>query len=147
METITQSKGIKIAAMIVRYLMGLIFFIGGLNGFLNFIPVPPLEGDTLTYMPGLSVTRYFFPMLKFFEIIAGVFLLSGFYVPLVLAILVPITLNIFMLHAAMALEGMPLSIFVLGGNILLAWTYRENFKVFLLENSNYCCFHKEEIQK
>lgn len=128
METTTQSKEIKITAAVVRYLMGLLFFVFGLNGFLNFMPAPPLEGDMLTYMTGLMATGYFLPMLKLFEILAGIFLLSGFYVPLALVILAPINLNIFMLHAALAPEGMPMAIFVLGGNIFLAWVYRENFK-------------------
>lgn len=128
METTNQSKGLKITAAVVRYLLGLIFFVFGLNGFLNFIPTPPMEGGMLTYMTGLMATGYFLPMLKFFEVISGVLLLSGFYVPLALTILAPINLNIFLLHVMLAPEGLPMAIFVLGANIFLVWVYRENFK-------------------
>ena len=128
METTTQSKGIRITAMIVRYLLGLIFFVFGLNGFFNFMPAPPMEGDMLTYVNGIIATGYFMPMLKTLQVATGLMLLSGFFVPLALAILAPITLNIFLLHAAIAPEGMPIAIFVLAANVFLIWYYRENFK-------------------
>jgi hypothetical protein len=35
---------IPLPAMISRYLLGLIFFVFGLNGFLDFIPQPPMAG-------------------------------------------------------------------------------------------------------
>lgn len=122
------SKGIKVGATVVRYLMGLIFLVFGLNGFLNFIPTPPMEGALGTFMGGLAASGYFFPLLKSTEIIAGVLLLSGFYVPLAIAVLGPITLNIFFVHAAMEPSGLPIAIFVFLGNLFLAYAYRENFK-------------------
>lgn len=128
METITQPKGIKIAAAVVRYLLGLMFFVFGLNGFLNFMPMPPMQGDMLTYMNGMIASGYFLPFLKVCQVLVGVLLLSGFYVPLALAILGPMSLNIFLLHLAIDRAGMPMAIFVLAANIFLAWIYRENFK-------------------
>ena len=121
------TKSVRIAATVVRYLMGLIFFVFGLNGFLNFIPQPPMEGDLGTFMGGLAVSGYFFPLLKATEVIAGALLLSGFYVPLAIAVLGPITLNIFFVHAIMEPSGMPIAIFVLLGNLFLAYAYRGNF--------------------
>jgi putative oxidoreductase len=128
METTNQSKTIRIASTAVRYLLGLVFFVFGLNGFLNFIPAPPPEGNMATFMTGFMASTYFFPLLKLCETVAGALLLSGFYVPLALAILGPITLNIFMTHAFMAPSGLPVAVFVLVGNIFLAWVYKENFK-------------------
>jgi putative oxidoreductase len=128
MTTTNKSKAINIAATVVRYLMGLIFLVFGLNGFLNFISTPPMEGPMLTYMTGMMASVYFIPMLKSFEILAGVLLLSGFYVPLAIAILGPITLNIFLVHASISPEGLPMGTFVLAGNLFLAWYYKENFK-------------------
>ena len=126
---ITQnSKMVKKAATIVRYLLGLIFLVFGLNGFLNFIPSPPMDGDLGTFMAGLMASGYFFPLLKGTEVIAGLMLLSGFYVPLAIAVLGPITLNIFFVHVAMEPSGLPIAIFVLLGNLFLAYAYRENFK-------------------
>lgn len=123
----TENKSVRIAATVIRYLMGLIFFVFGLNGFLNFIPQPPMEGDLGIFMGGLVASGYFFPLLKATEVVAGVLLLSGFYVPLAIAVLGPITLNIFFVHAAMEPSGLPIAIFVFLGNIFLAYAYKANF--------------------
>ncbi|MEO9484247.1 MAG: DoxX family membrane protein [Ekhidna sp.] len=124
----TENKSLRIAATVVRYLMGLIFLVFGLNGFLNFLPPPPMEGDLVTFMGGLMASGYFFPLLKATEVLAGVLLLSGFYVPLAIAVLGPITLNIFFVHASMEPSGLPIAIFVFLANLFLAYAYKENFK-------------------
>ncbi len=122
------SKGLRIAATVVRYLLGLIFLVFGLNGFLGFIPTPEMSGAAGAFMGGLVGTGYFFPMLKVFEILAAVFLLTGMYTSLGIAILGPITLNIFMFHATLAQDGLVMGVFVFFGNIFLAWAHKENFK-------------------
>ncbi len=85
----------------VRVLLGLIYFVFGLNGFLNFIPTPPMEGPVLSFMSALMATGYFFPVLKGTEVIAGAMLLTGIAAPLSLVILAPITIQIFLFHAVM----------------------------------------------
>ncbi len=129
MSAITDSfsKPLRITATVVRYLLGIIFLVFGLNGFLNFIPQPPMEGDPATFMGGLMVAGYFFPLLKGVETLCGVLLLSGFYVPLAIAVLGPITLNIFLVHTFL-LPPNPVSILVFVGNIFLAVAYKEHFK-------------------
>ncbi len=126
--TTENTKSVRVASTVIRYLMGLIFLVFGLNGFFNFLPTPPMEGDLGTFMGGLAASGYFFPLLKGLEVVAGVLLLSGFYVPLALAILGPITLNIFFVHATMEPSGLPIAIFVFVGNIFLAYANRESFK-------------------
>ncbi len=122
------SKGMRIAATVVRYLLGLIFLVFGLNGFLNFIPMGEMSPGAMAMMGGLAGSGYFFPMLKILEILSGVLLLTGMYVPLAIAILGPITLNIFMFHAVLEPGGLPVAIVVFGGNILLAVANKESFK-------------------
>ena len=68
------SKGLKIAAMVVRYLLGLIFLIFGLNGFLQFLPMPEMSGAAGAYMGGLAGSGYFFPLLKGLEVVSAVLL-------------------------------------------------------------------------
>lgn len=86
--------------LVVRLVFGLIFVIFGLNGFFNFIPMPTdIPQDMMTFSTGLMVSKYFFPLLKGTEVICGLFLVSGFFVPLALVILAPIVLNIFLVHA------------------------------------------------
>jgi putative oxidoreductase len=97
--------------LIARLLLGLIFFVFGLNGFLNFIPVPPNMPERLTtFMGGLMASGYFFPFLKGTEVICGLLLLIGAFVPLALVVLAPIVLNIFLVHAFMAPSGLPLAV-------------------------------------
>lgn len=60
-----------------RYLLGTIYFVFGLNGFLQFIPMPPLPEAAGSLMGALAATGYFFPFLKGVEVISGLLLLSG----------------------------------------------------------------------
>jgi uncharacterized membrane protein YphA (DoxX/SURF4 family) len=83
-----------------RILLGLIFFVFGLNGFLNFIPAPPqMPEAAMGFIKGMMSASYFFPVLKGTEVICGLLLLIGFYAPLALIILAPITLQIFLFHS------------------------------------------------
>ena len=93
-----------------RILLGLIFTVFGLNGFFNFIPMPPPEGAAAAYLGGLAASGYFFPVLKITEIISGLLLLSGRFVPLALLFLAPIVVQIFLMHAFLAPSGLPLAI-------------------------------------
>jgi len=84
--------------LIVRILLGLIFFVMDLNGFFHFIPQPPMGEEAAKFMMGLASSGYFFPFLKTFETISGALLLAGIYVPLALIILSPIVINKFLFH-------------------------------------------------
>jgi hypothetical protein len=115
-----------------RLLLGLVFFVFGLNGFLHFIPQPPPpEGPMLNFVMGLLGTGYFFPLLKGTEVLAGLLLLSNRFVPLALAVLAPIVVNIVAVHAFLAPAGLPLALLVLVLELFLAWSYREVFAPML----------------
>ena len=101
----------KVATLIARILMGLVFVGAGVSFF--FSTPPPMEGPIGDFMKGLMATHYFFYLLKFTEIACGVMLLAGRFVPLALVVLAPIILNIFLVHAFMMPQGLPLAI-VLG---------------------------------
>jgi uncharacterized membrane protein YphA (DoxX/SURF4 family) len=98
----------KKAPLIARILLGLMFFVFGLNGFLNFIPAPPVPENIQPFMNGLLSTHYFFPVLKGTETLCGAFLLSGAFVPLALIVLAPIIIQITLFHAFMEPSGLPL---------------------------------------
>ena len=84
---------------IARILLGLIFFVFGLNGFLNFIPTPPAFPVLAKgFIDGMLSTGYFFPVLKGTETICGLLLLTGIAAPVALVILAPITLQIVLFH-------------------------------------------------
>src|SRR4029077_15633425 len=99
------------ASVIARYLTGLIFLVMGLNGFLNFIPLPPPGGIAGQFMGVLYVSHYLWVIFGF-QVIAGVLLLLNRYVPLAVAMLAPVIVNILTFHALMAPSGLPLALSV-----------------------------------
>src|SRR5712672_4133217 len=101
----------KTASTIARYLAGLIFLVFGLNGFLNFIPLPPPEGVAAQFMGALATSHYLWIIFAF-QVIPAVLLLTNRYVPLALALLAPVIVNILVFHALMAPSGLPLALFV-----------------------------------
>ena len=101
----------KTVSVIARYLAGVIFLVFGLNGFLHFIPFPPPTGVAAQFMGALYVSHYLWVIFAF-QLVAGVLLLVNRYVPLALAILAPVIVNIFCFHALMAPSGLPRAFFV-----------------------------------
>lgn len=119
------------APAVARVLLGLVFFVFGLNGFLNFIAQPPPPPEAGAFLGGLAGAGYFFPLLKATEVLAGLALLSNRFVPLALAVLAPIIVNIVAFHAVLAPAGMAVPIVVLALEIYLAWSYRAVFRPML----------------
>jgi len=101
----------KTVSVIARYLAGMIFLVTGLNGFPNFIPLPPPGGIAGQFMGALYVSHYLWVIFAF-QVIAGVLLLVNRYVPLAVAVLAPVLVNILTFHALMAPSGLPLALFV-----------------------------------
>jgi putative oxidoreductase len=96
---------------IAQYLAGVIFLVFGLNGFLNFIPLPPPGGIAGQFMGALYASHYLMVIFAF-QVIAAMLLLVNRYVPLAVAVLAPVIVNILSFHALMAPSGLPLALFV-----------------------------------
>ena len=101
----------KTASTIARYLAGVIFLVFGLNGFLHFIPLPPPSGVAGQFMGALFVSHYL-TLIFALQVIGAVLLLANRFVPLALALLAPVIVNILSFHALMAPSGLPLALFV-----------------------------------
>ena len=101
----------KILNNISRFLLGLIFLVFGLNGFLHFIPMPPPSGVAGQFLGALFVTKYLVFVFAI-QLIGGILLLINRYVPLALTILAPIIVNILLFHGLMNPEGLGLALFV-----------------------------------
>ena len=108
----------------VRILLGLIFVVFGLNGFLHFLPQPQLPDAAKSFFGGLAATGYMLPLLFAAQVLGGVLLLLGM-VPLGLLILAPVIVNIIGFHIFLAPDGLPLAIVVAVLALFLAWTHRE----------------------
>jgi putative oxidoreductase len=99
--------------LVARMLLGLVFLFGSVTFFLNLIPPPADMPERLkTFNEGLMASGYFFNLLKATELICGLMLVTGFFVPLALVVLAPISLNIFLVHAILAPEGLPLAVII-----------------------------------
>lgn len=116
-----------------QILLGLIYFVFGLNGFLNFIPVPPPPEGALAFMGGLASTGYFFPFLKATEVLGGIALLSNRFVGLASIVLAPITLNIFLYHAILTpgLSNSVLPVIMIVLSLIVAYSHKEKFSGIL----------------
>ena len=121
----------KIAVIIIRILMGLIFVASAIVVLFKLVPVPPLEGDVKTFNEGIAAAGYFMPVLKSIELMCGLALIAGRFVPLATIVLFPIVVNIFLFHAFMAPEGLPVAIFLLAGNLFLAYSNRKKYAPIL----------------
>jgi putative oxidoreductase len=100
----------KIATVVARVLLGLLFLIFGLNGFLHFIPMHPPTGQQAgQYFTVLFVSHYLVPVF-FLEVVGGALLLANRFVPLALILLGPVIVNILLFHSLMAPEGLPLAV-------------------------------------
>jgi putative oxidoreductase len=99
----------KITTVIARLLLGLIFLLFGLNGFLHFLPAPPLPAGTAGQFVGALFVSHYLVVVFLFQLSSAVLLLSNRYVPLALTLLAPIIVNILLFHALMAPSGLALA--------------------------------------
>lgn len=116
---------------ITRVVLGLAFFVFGLNGFLHFLPQPPMSGPPADFAGALFATGYMFPLIKGTEVVASLLLLSNRYVPLALAVLAPVLVNIVAFHAFLAPAGLALPIVLLALELYLARSYKDAFAPML----------------
>ena len=118
----------SIFVVTARIVLGLIYSVFGLNFFLHFLPNPPSSGGPAeNFTSGLFQSGYFFPFLKGAEVILGGLLLAGTFVPLVLVILMPISLNILLFHVFLT-DNAIMSVVIIALQLYLAWAYRDYYK-------------------
>jgi uncharacterized membrane protein YphA (DoxX/SURF4 family) len=111
-----------------RILMGLMFLVFGLNGFLHFIPTPKTMPEGVTaFLGGLSATGYMFPLIFGTQALVGALLLANRFVPLALALIAPVIVNIVAFHAFLDRSGAVMAGVVLGLELYLAWAYRKAY--------------------
>jgi len=123
----------KIITVIARFLLGLIFLVFGLNGFLHFIPSPPLTGTVGQFVGALFVSHYLV-VVFLLQLIAAILLLINRYVPLALTLLAPIIVNILLIHTLMAPSGLPLALIVTVLWILVFVSVRSAFAGLLRQH-------------
>ena len=117
----------KVVTIIARILMGLMFVVFGANGFLQFIPVkelpPGMAGQFLT----IFFQSHWVWVVSAVQLVGGLLLLVNRYVPLALALLGPVIVNILTYHALLFHSGAQPAIVVTLCWLILFYRYRANF--------------------
>ncbi len=124
----------KIAIIIARMLLGLTFFIFGLNGFFHFIPAPPMHGPAGTFA-GVMASSHYFLFVAAVQVIVGVLLLINRFVPMALALLAPVLANILVFHITMQPKGLPPGIFATILWAFFAWSFRAYFAPLFVQKA------------
>ena len=100
----------KIAAIIVRILMGLMFLFSSIVVLFKIAPQPELTGAVKTFMSGVEASVYLLPLIKITELVCGLAFLMGRFVPLATVMIFPVTLNILLFHIFVDQKGLPVAI-------------------------------------
>jgi putative oxidoreductase len=125
----------KIAVLIARILLGLVFLVFGLNDFFHFIPMQPMPGDA-GVLAMLLYSHGWFLFHGILYVIAGVLLLVGRYVPVALVILGPILVNILVFHLTLQPGGIGMGLFCTLLELFLIWAYWPAFEGIFTEKMN-----------
>jgi uncharacterized membrane protein YphA (DoxX/SURF4 family) len=125
----------KIVVLIARILLGLVFFVFGLNGFLKFIPIGQLPSGLAGQFLSVLFQSHFVLFISFFQVVGGALLLVNRYVPLALALLAPVIANILAYHSLMDHPGIGLAIVVAILWGILAYRYRQSFASLFVQKA------------
>jgi uncharacterized membrane protein YphA (DoxX/SURF4 family) len=119
--------------LIARILLGLIFLVFGLNGFLHFIPQPKdgMPQAAMEFFGALMKTTYMIPLIFGTQTLGGALLLLNRFVPLALVLLAPVIVNIVLFHLFLAPSGIPMAAVVLGLELFLACRHWSAYRAVL----------------
>lgn len=125
----------KIVSTIARFLLGLIFVVFGLNGILQFIPMPPPTGVAGQFVGALFLSHFLF-VIMLVQILGGILLIANRFVPLGLTLLGPVIVNIFFFHALMDPSNLPRAAVVIILWLLVAYSVRSAFAGVIQQRVN-----------
>lgn len=117
----------KILTIIARVLLGLMFAVFGSNVFLHFIPMPPLPATLAGDFSKALMQSHYVYVIGLLQVLGGLLLLIGRYVPLGLTLLGPVIVNILLFHIFLDPKGLAIAILVSVLALFLLWRYRSNF--------------------
>ncbi len=117
----------KIAVIIVRILVGLMFLFSSVVVLFNLVPPQPLKGNVKVFMDGVIVSAYLLPLIKVTELVCAIAFITGRFVTLATVVIFPVMVNIVFFHAFLEPAGLPLVIALLIGVLFLAYANRKNY--------------------
>lgn len=118
----------KIAVIVVRTLIGLLFLFASVTYFFNLAPAPPeLTGSAKIFMEGIAASVYILPIAKTIELVCSLAFISGRFVAPAVVLIFPIAVNILMIHLLLMPDGLPIALLLFAGILFLAYAYRKNY--------------------
>ncbi len=117
----------KIISLIPRILLGLVFGVMPWLAILHKAPAQPMPPEALAFVGALMKSGYMMPLVWGTEIVAGVLILVGVFVPFALVLLAPVLVNIMLFHAFLAPSGNLLAIVLCLLALIVAWQHRRAF--------------------
>ncbi|MFA9187539.1 DoxX family membrane protein [Flavobacterium sp. FBOR7N2.3] len=118
----------KIATLIVRSLLGILFLFTSVSYFLHLNPEPASTGDFKAFQVGLVASTYLIPLAKSIELLCGLSFVTGKFTTLANIIIFPVIINILLINYFLTPENLPLAIGVFLANIFLIYSHWENYK-------------------
>lgn len=122
----------KIAVIIVRVLMGLLFLFASIVVLFKLVPQPELAGNVKVFMDGVNASGYLITLIKVTELLCGIAFVTGRFVPLATVVIAPVIVNIFLFHVFVDTSGLPVAIFLVLANLFLAYANWEKYKPLLM---------------
>ncbi len=118
----------KIAIIIIRTLIGLLFLFSSIGFFMKLMPEPTTTGDFKAFQVGLVASIYLIPLAKTVELLCGLSFVTGRYLTLANILILPVTINILFINFFLTPEGIPIALFVFFGNLFLIYSHWGNYK-------------------
>ncbi|MGA9638372.1 DoxX family membrane protein [Flavobacterium sp.] len=118
----------KIATIIIRTMLGLLFLYTSISFFFHLSPEPASSGDFKAFQAGLVVSTYLIPLAKTIELLCGLSFVTGKFTTLANLVIFPVTVNILLINYFLTPENLPIALFVFLGNIFLIISHWENYK-------------------
>lgn len=118
----------KIATIIVRVLIGALLLFASVAYFLKLFPQPEITGNLKTFNEGLAASGYLMNLVKSLELICGLAFISGKFVRLANLVLLPISVNIILVHLFLDPANIGMGALVFLGNIFLIYSYWDSYK-------------------
>jgi putative oxidoreductase len=112
---------------VLRILMGLLFVFASVTYLFKLITPPPPVGAMKVFSDGLDASVYLMPAVKVIELVCGIAFVSGLFLPLAAVVITPIIVNIVCVHLFLAPEGLPMALFLVLANGLVAWQHRASY--------------------
>lgn len=125
----------KIAILIARLLLGLIFVVFGLNGFLHFIDMGPMPSGLAGQFIGALALSHYFWVVAALQVVGGALLLVNRFVPLALVLLGPVIVNILLYHIFLNPSGIALAIVVTILWLIVFYGHRQYFSGIFVQRA------------